>query len=499
MKKIVLLLITILLLIQPSVTFAETGSYIFNLREVVENDYFDIVDTLIIDEEDEKYLENLDYSKFNVLTTINIKNLYNIDLSKISPKNKVYLSITNSVLDFSKLDQTKFSYIAIYYTYDIANNLNYSGKNKPENSEYEIDSKYDEELNKIAREIYSKSQNQNDIIRNVTDYVTDLITYGYADENLSLAESALKYKTGVCAHYSYITSQLLNKLEIFTINTGGVAGEEHAWVIIYKDGKWYGHDPTWLDVPNHENDSEYYMSDLSNKQSIFNTTHIMEFTLYDKIPINKRVSKMSILNNSISFNANGGNSVSKVSVKYYSTNNNKVKVSDKQNYDFLGWFTEAAGGIQIYDENGNYNKAATEYWNSEGKWIYTKNITLYAHWKEKPKETPATEVKPINESEQKQSKTPKSTTVPTPNPTPLPETTQKLKPTPKSVPAVTSDQETTNTEENIVTNNKQIGLVEYLFSTPLNIAAVISVLLFFGFGIFNMIDVLINKDKNRNQ
>lgn len=47
-------------------------------------------------------------------------------------------------------------------------------------------------------------------------------------------------------------------------------------------------------------------------------------------------------------------------------------------YTFAGWYTDPTSGVQVYDNTG-YRVVGT-YWNSEGKWIGTSNVTLYAHW-----------------------------------------------------------------------------------------------------------------------
>lgn len=50
----------------------------------------------------------------------------------------------------------------------------------------------------------------------------------------------------------------------------------------------------------------------------------------------------------------------------------------REGYTFEGWFTDSIGGEQVYDEIGCY--VTGNYWDNEGKWIGTSNVTLYAHW-----------------------------------------------------------------------------------------------------------------------
>ena len=50
----------------------------------------------------------------------------------------------------------------------------------------------------------------------------------------------------------------------------------------------------------------------------------------------------------------------------------------REGYTFAGWYTDPTSGVQVYDNTG-YRVVGT-YWNSEGKWIGTSNVTVYAHW-----------------------------------------------------------------------------------------------------------------------
>lgn len=50
----------------------------------------------------------------------------------------------------------------------------------------------------------------------------------------------------------------------------------------------------------------------------------------------------------------------------------------REGYTFAGWYTDPTSGVQVYDNTG-YRVVGT-YWNSEGNWIGTSNVTLYAHW-----------------------------------------------------------------------------------------------------------------------
>ncbi len=264
--------------------YALTSTNQVNLADIVNDnsfEYYKTVDTILITQKDVKYLDDVDFSRFENLTNIIVKDCYKLDGSKIIPNKKVNLSINNSVLDLSKFDISKFEniYTSIVYNTSKKTISDDNLKAGIVNSEYNIDKKYDAKLNKIAEKIYLKSKNKADIIKNVTLYVVNNLEYDYDDTyiSLSMAESILKYKMGVCAHYAYLESQILNKLGIFSLDIGGYtdlndrSNSTHAWVIVYINNKWYGIDPTWIDEPkkifkNISKNNLYYMIDLFLKK-----------------------------------------------------------------------------------------------------------------------------------------------------------------------------------------------------------------------------------------
>lgn len=70
----------------------------------------------------------------------------------------------------------------------------------------------------------------------------------------------------------------------------------------------------------------------------------------------------------------------------------KLSPTERNGYDFLGWFTDKTGGIQVTDSQGNVLNENKDLGNNNlmsmvsgstsGKLTLDKSITLYAHWRE---------------------------------------------------------------------------------------------------------------------
>ena len=86
-------------------------------------------------------------------------------------------------------------------------------------------------------------------------------------------------------------------------------------------------------------------------------------------------------NYTISFDFNGGTSnTSTVTATYNSGNYSDISwgLPTQTGCTFAGYYTSKTGGTQVYDSSGKAVNG-TGYWIS-GVWIYTGNVTLYAHW-----------------------------------------------------------------------------------------------------------------------
>lgn len=83
----------------------------------------------------------------------------------------------------------------------------------------------------------------------------------------------------------------------------------------------------------------------------------------------------------LTLNANGG-SVSRTSFTVWQDVGDFCDLSgfnpSRSNYTFLGWYTAASGGTQVYNSSGKCVNEGT-YW-SGNLWRYGGNVTLYAHW-----------------------------------------------------------------------------------------------------------------------
>ena len=63
------------------------------------------------------------------------------------------------------------------------------------------------------------------------------------------------------------------------------------------------------------------------------------------------------------------------------SNNNIVQVPSVTGWTFDGWYT--SDDVKVYNSDGSYNRDVLTYFDKDGEWVYTDNITLYAHWSQK--------------------------------------------------------------------------------------------------------------------
>ena len=91
----------------------------------------------------------------------------------------------------------------------------------------------------------------------------------------------------------------------------------------------------------------------------------------------------------LTFNANGGTLSGNETyiVTYDSTNYNSMSsiIPTREGYTFIGWYTDATNGVQVYNANGQAVEG--DYWAMSGSdlvWHHDGDVTLYAHWTARP-------------------------------------------------------------------------------------------------------------------
>ena len=326
--KLLLGMLALTILLPSNVAKAGVVYDEYHPQDIINNELlYDEVIALTIEGNETELLSQIDYSRFSQLkeiwlvrTALLDGNLINLDSPITS------LNARNSIINLSTTDLDDYNFISLAYVYIIGDKVE-SPKihdSNPLNEEYKQNlnniyglQTYEEKINNIAKEIYSKSDGTNtDIIRLVTLYVLEHLEYDYDNSytGLPLYESIIDQEKGVCAHYSNFESRLLNKLGIFAIDIGGCSNlndcmnSGHAWTAVYINDNWYYIDPTWIDdndsiealkSKNYQSSamvSSWYMIPINDPSSSYSTQRKPYFTMQDNIPIEYRVSKISILN-----------------------------------------------------------------------------------------------------------------------------------------------------------------------------------------------------------
>lgn len=325
--KLLLSMLALIIFLPSNVANASITHDEYHPQDIINNEsLYDEVIALTIEGNETELLSQIDYSRFSQLkeiwlvkTALLDGNLINLDSPITS------LNVRNSIINLSTIDLDDYNSISLVYAYIIGDKVESSkiDNNEPLNEEYKLNinnvfglQTYEEKINDIAKEIYSQSDGTDvDIIRLVTLYVLEHLEYDYNNlySGLPLYKSIIDYEKGVCSHYSNFESRLLNKLGIFAMDIGGCAdlsdcmNSAHAWTIVYTDGSWYYIDPTWIDDndsiealknKNYESSSSislWYMIPTNDTSSPYNTQRRSDFTMQNSIPIEYRVSKMSIL------------------------------------------------------------------------------------------------------------------------------------------------------------------------------------------------------------
>jgi hypothetical protein len=76
---------------------------------------------------------------------------------------------------------------------------------------------------------------------------------------------------------------------------------------------------------------------------------------------------------------NGTTQTGSVRIAYGREAYNSGMRATRNGYMFMGWWTAASGGSQIYDASGRF-KPNSRCWTSNGRWQHSGNAALYARW-----------------------------------------------------------------------------------------------------------------------
>ncbi len=147
----------------------------------------------------------------------------------------------------------------------------------------------------------------------------------------------------------------------------------------------YGYNTT---NPNIEFDpsGDYYLtSDDANSFINLSTTQDGQVTLVAQWEGN--ITQVTLYGNGGTV---GNSSQVIVNLQFGSTVNNDVSnyIPTLENYVFLGYYTDIANDVQVYDENGEA-VLGTSYFDEDGQWCYNQSsLSLYAHWQGERYSTP---------------------------------------------------------------------------------------------------------------
>ncbi|MCD7787309.1 MAG: InlB B-repeat-containing protein, partial [Firmicutes bacterium] len=219
---------------------------------------------------------------------------------------------------------------------------------------------------------FTSSTTDYEKISAIYDYICENVTYDY--DGLNNDSDVLKYTaygaliegSAVCQGYSTLFYRMLVESGISSRVIAGVSyGDNHAWNIALLGGYYYNLDSTWdagvssykyflkcdANFSNHTRNSEYLTSAF--------------YSLYPMASSDYTTSSGGTTTNTtytVTFNSNGGSSVSSQTVKSGSTATEPTSPT-RSGYTFDGWYTSSSGGSKY-----SFSTAVTS------------DLTLYAHW-----------------------------------------------------------------------------------------------------------------------
>ena len=107
------------------------------------------------------------------------------------------------------------------------------------------------EIRKTARQFIGSDF---DKILGIYKYLLTNIEYDHSNTEIAVQQSGIvtfKRKTGICTGYAQLMAEMCNAVGIECYEVGGrpmSEGENHSWVVVKYNGKWYFCDPTQDDI-----------------------------------------------------------------------------------------------------------------------------------------------------------------------------------------------------------------------------------------------------------
>lgn len=154
-------------------------------------------------------------------------------------------------------------------------------------------------VKKIKRSI-PKSLNKTKKVLAIFDYVATHTTYSLEADMAGTAYGALVNGKATCNGYTKTVALLLNK---FGIKNGVMVSEKanHAWNVVYINGKWYHMDVTWADNDQNGINHDYFLMSEKKMFSLDNRRKDMVYYGHFNAPYKKsKNTKRGFWNETIS-------------------------------------------------------------------------------------------------------------------------------------------------------------------------------------------------------
>lgn len=198
-----------------------------------------------------------------------------------------------------------------------------------------------------------KMKREYDIIRAVYIYITQNVSYDYAnlnnEDNLGKysAYSALRYNSAICQGYANLMYRLLREAGLSVRFIGGYSqGEGHAWNIVRIGSRYYNMDSTW-DAGNSPENFKYFLKGGTWSQFNHDHTRDDEYrtnafnSLYPMSSVPYTATTSSAIAYKITYHLNGGVNNKNNPSKYFQ-NDVTLKNPTREGYLFKGWYKDSS-------------------------------------------------------------------------------------------------------------------------------------------------------------